>query len=67
MQIEKKMEKKKKMTYVAPTVKITRVVLEQGIAVAVSCVTYMGGDWIEEEEPVGGDTWFDGGDIVLSF
>ena len=53
------------MIYVAPTVTITRVVLEQGIAVAISCVTYMGNEWIEENDPVGGDTWFEGGDIIL--
>ena len=58
---------KKKMNYVSPQIKVTRVSLEQGIAVKVSCSAYLESDWIEIEEPIGLDTSHEGGDIVLFF
>ena len=62
------MEKRKKLDYVSPQVKVTQVILEQGIAnVAVSAAAYLGGDWIDVNDPVGLDTNLEGGDIVLSW
>ena len=62
------MEKKKTLIYVSPQVNVTRVRLEQGIAlVKVSCTAYLGGGWIEEPTPVGSDTDTEGGDIVLFY
>ena len=58
----------KKMIYVPPTVKVTRVVLEEGIAkIPVSNSAFIENDWIEEATPVGDDPYVDGGDIMFMF
>jgi len=61
------MEKtQKKKTYVPPTVKVSKVVLEEGIAqmVAVSAkITEV--NWIDDGETVGSNPAIEGGDILL--
>ena len=51
--------------YVAPQVKVIRVMMEQGIAVQVSTHVYLHPDWEENEVPIGADTSVEGGDIHL--
>ena len=69
--MERKMEKNrmetgKKMVYEAPTVRMTRIVLEEGIAagVCVSARVYIKEDW-KDGGTVGTDTPMEGGDIYL--
>ena len=61
------MEKKKLLDYVLPQVKVTKVSLELSIAqtTPVSAAGYMGSDWVEVNDPVGGDTDLEGGDIFV--
>ena len=59
---------KEKMTYVPPTVRVTKVVLEEGIAkIPMSSNVFIERDWIEVETPVGNDPSTDGGDIIFLF
>ena len=59
---------KEKKIYVPPVVKVTKVVLEEGIAkVPMSSNVFIEHDWVEVGTPVGNDPSTDGGDIIFMF